>query len=145
MPLCRSMVVLKQLITDEPNLPTVEPELLYHLVSLVLDTPHAQLVSLAVDAFQPLVHLEDRAKHSLGAVLQPEQLGVAHAQQSPIQLDLAWPPALSFCCEDLVDFTAELVVGGLLVGIYFLGHRSTLLPSRLVNLAGKRNAPEGPS
>jgi len=29
-----------------------------------------------------------------------------------------------------------LLVGGLLVGIDFLDHRSTLLPSRLVNLAG---------
>jgi hypothetical protein len=136
MPLGRSIVVLEQLMTDERNLRAIEPELLYHLVSLVLDAPHAQLVSLTVDAFQPLVHLEDRAKHSLGAVLQPEQLGVGHAQQSPIQLDLAWPPALSFCCEDFVDFTAGLLVGGLLVGIYFLGHRSTLLPSGLVNLAG---------
>jgi hypothetical protein len=71
MPLCRSIVVLKELITDEPNLRAVEPELLYHLVSLVLDALHAQLVSLTVDAFQPLVHLEDHAEHSLGAVLQP--------------------------------------------------------------------------
>jgi hypothetical protein len=61
MPLCRSIGVLKQLITDEPNLRTVEPELLYHLVSLVFDAPHAQLVGLTVDAFQPLVHLEDNA------------------------------------------------------------------------------------
>src|SRR5215203_5998671 len=103
---------------------------------MVLCTPNAQLVGLTVDAFPPLVNLEDRAKHSLGAVLQPEQLGVGHAQHAPIHLDLAWPPALSFCCEDLVDVTAGLLVGGLLVGIYFLGHRSTLLPSRLVNLAG---------
>jgi hypothetical protein len=85
----RSKVVLKQIMTDEPNLRAVEPDLLYHLVSLVLDAPHAQLVSLTVDAFQPLVHLEDHADHSLGAVLQSEQLGVAHAQQSLLQLDLA--------------------------------------------------------
>src|SRR5215213_7203888 len=121
---------------DEPNVRTVDPELLYDLVSLVFDAPYVQLVSLTVDAFQPLVHLEDRAKHRLGAVLQPEQLGVGYAQHAPIQLDLAWPQALSFCCEDFVDFTAGLLVGRLLVGIYFLGHRSTLLPSGLVSLAG---------
>jgi hypothetical protein len=60
---------------------------------------------------------------------------VAHAQHLPIQLDLAWPLALSFCSAYLADFTAGLLVGGLLVGNYFLGHGSTLLPSRLVNLA----------
>jgi hypothetical protein len=37
---------------------------------------------------------------------------------------------------DLVDFTAGLLVGGVLAGISFLGHRSMLLPSRLANLAG---------
>jgi hypothetical protein len=51
MPLGRSIVVLEQLMTDERNLRAIEPELLYHLVSLVLDAPHAQLVSLTVDAF----------------------------------------------------------------------------------------------
>ena len=49
--LCRSIVVLKQLIMDEPNLRPVEPELLYEFVSMVLCTPNAQLVSLTVDAF----------------------------------------------------------------------------------------------
>jgi hypothetical protein len=121
---------------DQPNSRPVEPELLYEFVSMVLCTPNAQLVSLTVDAFQPLVHLEHFAEHRLGVVLQPEQLGVAHAQHTPIQLDLAWPPALFFCFADLVDFTVGRLVGELLVGIYFLGHRSTLLPSRLVNLAG---------
>jgi hypothetical protein len=82
-------VIFKQLITDEPNLRTVDPELLYNLVPLVFDAPHAQLVSLTVDAFQPLIHLEDYAEHSLRAALQLEQLGVADAQQTPIELDLA--------------------------------------------------------
>jgi hypothetical protein len=36
---------------DEPNVRTVEPELLYDLVSLVFDAPHAQLVGLTIDAF----------------------------------------------------------------------------------------------
>jgi hypothetical protein len=121
---------------DEPNLRPVEPELRYEFVSMVLCTPNAQLVGLTVDAFQPLVHLKHFAEHSLGVVLQPEQLGVAHAQHIPIQLDLAWPQALSFCFADLVDFTAGLLIGELLFGIFFRGHRSTLLPSGLVNLAG---------
>ena len=51
---------------------------------MVLSTPNAQLVGLTVDAFKPLVHLEHFAEHSLGVILQPEQLGVAHAQNSPI-------------------------------------------------------------
>src|SRR5918997_1467737 len=101
---------------------------------MVLCAPHAHLLGLAVDALQPLVHLENLAEHGLGAVLQPEQLGVGHAHQTPIQLDLAWPPALSFCYEDLADFTAGLLVGNELVG-HFWGHGSTLPPSRLVNLA----------
>jgi hypothetical protein len=78
----------KQHIMDEPNSRPVEPELLYEFVSMVLCTPNAQLVGLTVDAFQPLVHLEHFAEHRLRALLQPEQPGVAHAQQSPIQLDL---------------------------------------------------------
>ena len=101
---------------------------------MLLCTPHAQLVGLAVDAIQPLVHLENLAEHSLGAVLQPEQLGVRHAHQTPIQLDLAWPPALSFCYEDLADFTAGLLFCRMDVGV-FLSHECTLLPSGLVNLA----------
>jgi hypothetical protein len=48
--LWRSILVLKQLITDEFNSRAVEPELLYEFVSMVLCTPHAQLVGLAVDA-----------------------------------------------------------------------------------------------
>jgi hypothetical protein len=134
--LCRSILVLKQLITDEFDSRAVEPELLYEFVSMVLCTPHAQLVDLTVDAIQPLVHLEHLAKRSLGAVLQPEQGGVGHAQQTPIQLDLAWPLALSICSVDLGDFTSGLLlVGKGLVSVFYCGHRSTLLPSRLVNLA----------
>jgi hypothetical protein len=135
MPLCRSIVVLKQLITDEFNSRPVEPELIYEFASMVLCTPNAQLVGLTVDAFQPLVHPEHFAEHSLGVVLQPEQLGVAHAQHTSIQLGFAWPQAPSFCIAVLDDFTARLLVGEVLAGI-FLGHRSTLLPFRLVNLAG---------
>ena len=56
--LCRAIVVLKQLIMDEPNSRPVEPELLYEFVSMVLCTLNARLVGLTVDAFQPLVHLE---------------------------------------------------------------------------------------
>jgi hypothetical protein len=37
---------------------------------------------------------------------------------------------------DLVYFTAGLLVGGVLARISFLGHRGTLLPSRLAGLAG---------
>ena len=84
MPLCRSILVLKQLITSDLNSSAVEPELLYDLVSLVLNAPHAQLVDLTVGVLKPLVHLEDHAEHSLGAVLQPEQVGVENAQQTPI-------------------------------------------------------------
>jgi hypothetical protein len=51
---------------------------------MVLCTPHAQLVGLTVDTIQPLIHLEHLAEHSLGAVLQPEQLGMSHAQHTPI-------------------------------------------------------------
>jgi hypothetical protein len=47
-----------QLITDDLHSRAVEPELLYEFVSMVLCTPHAQLVGLTVDALQPLVHLE---------------------------------------------------------------------------------------
>jgi len=82
--LCRSIQVLKQLITDEFNARAVEPELLYEFVSMVLCTPHAQLVGLTVDAIQPLIHLEHLAEQSLGTVRQPEQLGVVHAQQTSI-------------------------------------------------------------
>jgi hypothetical protein len=121
---------------DEFNSRPVEPELLYEFVSMVLCTPNVQLVGLTVDAFQPLVHLEHFAEHRLGVVFQPEQLGVAHAQHAPVQVDLAWPEALSFCFADLADFTVGLQVSELLVGSFFRGHRSTLLPSWLVNLAG---------
>jgi hypothetical protein len=58
--------------------------MLYEFVSMVLCTPHAQLVDLAVDAFQPLIHLEHFAEEGFGAFPQPEQLGVSHAQQTPI-------------------------------------------------------------
>src|SRR5919107_5111338 len=109
--LCLSIGIPNQLITDDPNSYAVEPELLYDLVSLVFDAPHAQLIGLSVDAFQPLVHLEHHPKHKLRAVLQLEQLGVAHAQHTPVQLDLAWLQALSFCYEELVDFTVDLLVG----------------------------------
>jgi hypothetical protein len=126
--------VLKQLIADEPNSRAVEPELLYEFVSMVLCTLHAKLVDLTVDALQPLVHLENLAEHSLGAGLQPEQLGVGHAQQTPIQLDLAWSPALSFYYADLADFTAGLLFCRMDVGV-FQSHEGTLLPSGLVNLA----------
>ena len=85
-----------QLITDEFNVHAVEPELLYEILSMVLCTPDAQLVDLTVDAFQPLVHLEHFVEHCLGVVLQAEQLGVAWAQHTAIQLDLARPQALSF-------------------------------------------------
>jgi hypothetical protein len=66
---------------------------------------------------------------------------MSRAQQTPIYLYLAWPLALSFCYEGLGDFAAglvvdELLVSKLLVIIFFWSHRSTLLPSRLVNLAG---------
>jgi hypothetical protein len=81
---CQFLLVLKQLITDESNSRAIEPELLYEFVSVVLCTPHAQIIDLTIDAIQPLLHLEHFAEHSLGAVLQPEQLGVAHAQQTPI-------------------------------------------------------------
>jgi len=121
---------------DELDSRPVKPDLLSEFGSMVPCTPNAQLVGLTVDAFKPLVHLEHFAEQSLGVVLQSEQLGVAHAQHTPIQLDLPWPLALSFCFADLVDFTARLLVGELLVGIYFLGHSSTLPPSRLVDLAG---------
>src|SRR5919107_5566019 len=84
MPLPRSIVVLKQLITDEPNSRAVEPELLYEFVSMVLCTPNAQLVGLALDVLQPLVHLEHFAEQGFGAFPQPEQLGMSHAQQTPI-------------------------------------------------------------
>jgi hypothetical protein len=89
LPLCRSIVVLKQLSMDEFNSRPVEPELLYEFVSMVLCTPNVQLVGLTVDAFQPLVHLEHFAEHSLRALLQPEQPGVAQAQHTPIEVDLA--------------------------------------------------------
>jgi hypothetical protein len=82
-------VVLKQLITDDLTSRAVEPELLYEFVSMVLCTPHAQLVGLTVDALQPLVHLEHVAEQGFGAFPQPAQLGMSHAQQTPIQLDLA--------------------------------------------------------
>jgi len=78
---------------------------------MVLCTPNAQLVGPTVDDFQPLVHLEHFAKHNLGVVLQPEQLGVAWAQHLTIQLDLAWPQAFSFCFAYLADFTPGLLVG----------------------------------
>src|SRR5215213_11116869 len=68
MPLRRSIVVLKQLITDEPNSRAVEPRLLYEFVSMVLCTPNAQLVDLAVGAFQPLVHLEHFAEQGFKAL-----------------------------------------------------------------------------
>jgi hypothetical protein len=51
-------------------------------------------------------------------------------------VDFTQPLALSFCCEDLADFTARLLVGGMLVSNFFWGHRGTLLPSRLVDLDG---------
>jgi hypothetical protein len=79
MPLCRSIVVLMQLITDEPNSRAVEPELLYEFVSMVLCTTNAQLVGLAVDVLQPLVHREHFAEQGFGAFPQPEQLGMSHA------------------------------------------------------------------
>jgi hypothetical protein len=82
--LCPSILVLEQLITDELNLRAVEPEMLYEFVSVVLCTPHAQLVGLTVDALQPLIHLEHLAEHDLGECLQPVQLGMSHAQQTPI-------------------------------------------------------------
>jgi hypothetical protein len=40
------------------------------------------------------------------------------------------------CFADLVDLGAQLLVGGLFVGIYFLCHRNMLIPSRVVDLAG---------
>jgi hypothetical protein len=58
--------------------------MLYEFVSMVLCTPHAQLVGLTVDAIQPLIHLEHFAEQGFGAVLQPEQLGMSRAQQTPI-------------------------------------------------------------
>jgi hypothetical protein len=58
--LCHSLLVLNQLITDEVNLRTVDPELLYEFVSMVLCTPHAQLVSLTVGAIQPLILSEKK-------------------------------------------------------------------------------------
>ena len=39
--LCRSILVLKQLITDELNSRADEPKLLYEFVSMVLCTPNA--------------------------------------------------------------------------------------------------------
>ena len=50
---------------DEFNVRTVEPDLLYEIVSMVLCTPNTQLVGLTIDTFQPLVHLELFAEHSL--------------------------------------------------------------------------------
>ncbi len=82
-------LILKQLITDEANSRAVEPELLYEFVSMVLCTPHAQLVDLAVDAFQPLIHLEHLAEQGFGMFPQPDHLGMSHAQQTSIELDLA--------------------------------------------------------
>src|SRR5215210_577764 len=89
MPLGCLIVVLTQLIADEADSRPVGPHLLCKFVSMVLCAPNAQLVGLSVDAFQPLVHLEHLAKQSLGVIHQPEQLGVALAQQAPIYLDLA--------------------------------------------------------
>jgi len=40
------------------------------------------------------------------------------------------------CFADLVDLGAQLLVGGLFVGIYVLCHRNMLIPSRVVDLAG---------
>ena len=57
---------------DEFNLRPVEPDLPYEIISMVLCTSNTQLVGLAIDTFQPLVHLELFAEHSLGVVLQPE-------------------------------------------------------------------------
>jgi hypothetical protein len=71
MTLCRTIVVLKQLITDESNSRAVEPELLYHLVSLLLNAPHVLLVGLTVGAIEPLVHHEHRADQILGAFPPP--------------------------------------------------------------------------
>jgi hypothetical protein len=51
MPLRRYIVVLTQLITNEPGARPVEPELLYEIGSMVLCTPNAQLVGLTVDTF----------------------------------------------------------------------------------------------
>jgi hypothetical protein len=78
------MLVLKQRTTDEVNSRAVEPELLYELVSMVFYTPHAQLVGLIVGVLQPLIHLEHFTEQGFGAFPQPEQLGVSHAQQTPI-------------------------------------------------------------
>jgi hypothetical protein len=60
-------LVFDQLITDEVHPRAVEPELLYEFGAMVLCAPHAQLVGLAVDAFQPLVHLEHFAEQCFGA------------------------------------------------------------------------------
>ncbi len=84
LPLLRSIVVLKQLITDEPTSRAVEPELLYEFVSMVLCTSDAQLVGLAVDVLQPLIHLEHFAEQGFGALPQPEQLVMSHAHPTPI-------------------------------------------------------------
>jgi len=84
MPLWRSILVLKQLIMDEVNSRAVESKMLYEFVSMVLCTPNAQLVGLTVDAVQPLIHLEHFAEQGFGAFPQPEQLGMSHAQQTPI-------------------------------------------------------------
>jgi hypothetical protein len=83
---------------------------------------------MVVGVVQPLVHLKHRAEQRFGAVLQLEQLGVAHAQQVPIQPDLAWPLAL-FSYKGLVDCAVGMLVGGMLVGT-FLGHDVTLPPVR---------------
>ena len=57
-PLCRFIVVVQRITTDEFDSRAVEPDLLFEFVSMVLCTPNVRLVGLTVDAFQPLVHLE---------------------------------------------------------------------------------------
>jgi hypothetical protein len=79
MPLCRAILVFKQLITDEVYSRAVEPNMLYEVVSVVLCTPNAQLVGLTVGALQPLIQLEYFTEQSFGLVLQPEQLGMSGA------------------------------------------------------------------
>jgi len=92
--------------------------LLHYLISLVQNPSPAKLVFSIVGVVQPLVHLEYCAEESFLSRLQPQQLGVGHAQHPAIQLSLARPLTLSLCKEGLAVLAAGLHFCGMDVGVF---------------------------
>jgi len=92
--------------------------LLHYLISLVQNPPPAKFVCSVVGIVQPLVHLEYCAEQGALSHLQPQQLGMGHAQQAAVQLNLARPPALSLCKEGLAVLAAGLRFCGMDVGVF---------------------------